>query len=420
MAPPTLTAHLYNTANSSFVADLADSFGRLWQDPLSELGGGTISLGYGDTNISACTIGRHIRFLLDGVPAYTWRIDKRENTLVADGEEVRQGLKLTGKGHLAEWGEAVVYPLGGIDSRPASDMRPFSWASKEYSDAGWGGSYQIYPDAHFPQSILTTQQWPPLGWPAPVNSSSVRWIYSRSPVPVHPVGYTFYRTTLTISTTGTYCFYLAADDRARMFLNGIELIDWTDSYPKWSTGETHSCSLKVTSGTHVLGVQVENYDFAGDVNYPWYIGSSGAFLAAVHSRPNSAGFSASTLVLGSTPSWKSLDYPTVVPAPTPGVILSTLLAEAQVRGVLTGWSLSCSATVDSNGDPWTTPSEFACRVGDSYLSVLKALADQAIDFRASPGSKILDVYNKGAVTGTGPTLVIGSNIRELTHTSEAN
>jgi hypothetical protein len=53
--------------------------------------------------------------------------------------------------------------------------------------------------------------------------------------------------------------------------------------------------------------------------------------------------------------------------------------------------------------------------------VLRQMVDQdLIDFRPSATGKVLFVYNNGANTGSsGVTLAAGSNLLELTHTSEA-
>jgi hypothetical protein len=56
-------------------------------------------------------------------------------------------------------------------------------------------------------------------------------------------------------------------------------------------------------------------------------------------------------------------------------------------------------------------------VGDTYLSVLKALADVSIDFRARPVGKVLDVWIKDTVTqATGFTFTAGGDILELEET----
>jgi hypothetical protein len=415
----TLTAQLWDTSNAALVASLPDSFARSWQDPLNDAGRGSLSLKVDDSVAASCTVGRHIRFLLDGDYVYTWRIDRREAVITARDEEYGQVLKLSGRGHVARWDDAVVYPYGGINARPASDVRPFTWASPEVSTTGWSNAVVQRTGASTQVNLPSWTVWPPRGWPAPVTSSSCSWIYSRAAAGVHPTGYTYYRTSFTIGADQILCFFVTGDDRVRLFLDGITLVEWTDQYPTWSLADTHRCTVEVTAGTHELAIQCENYDFTGDPVLGWSLGSPGGVLCAVHTRPDLSTFSSSSLVVGSSSSWKCLDYPSVVPAPTPGKIIQTLLTEAQARSALTGWSLTCTDTVDSAGNPWDTPYEFAPRVGDTYLQVLKALAADQIDFYADPGALQLNVYNKGTSVGVGPTYTVGSNITELVHVTES-
>jgi hypothetical protein len=95
-------------------------------------------------------------------------------------------------------------------------------------------------------------------------------------------------------------------------------------------------------------------------------------------------------------------------------VLSTLLGEAQARGALTGWTLGCTDTVDSNGQPWSNDTAHVFRVGDTYAQVLQAMADVSIEFRARPVSKVLDVWRKDTVTeATGQAFTAGVNVLEL-------
>ena len=60
---------------------------------------------------------------------------------------------------------------------------------------------------------------------------------------------------------------------------------------------------------------------------------------------------------------------------------------------------------------------YVFRVGDTYLSALKALADVSIDFRARPVGKVLDVWVKDTVTqATNLVFTAGTDIMELEET----
>ena len=415
-----LTAALYDAANSTKVADLTESFDRRFRDPLSDVGTGQLSVLADDTNASNLTIGKVVRCSIGGTTAFSWRIDKRELKAVDRGEESTQAVTLSGRGLVADWGEAVVYPLGGIDARPQSDSRPFTWATSLVSTSAWSSASQQFPNACIPNIYDLTNGWPPLGWPAPVLSSSVKWIWSRA-FATHPAGYSLFRKSFTLASGKQCALFLSGGGRARAFVDGIEAVPWTSSYPQWSSGFTTSRTFNITAGTHELAIEGENFDYSGTQ----YVtpGSVGCVIAALHEVPTSGAFSSSSLIVGTDTTWKTQDYPNPYPSPTPGAILNQLVTEAQARGALSGWSFggSFSSSVDSAGNAWSSSQECSFRVGDSLLSVLRQMVDQdLIDFRPSATGKVLFVYNNGANTGSsGVTLAAGSNLLELTHTSEA-
>ena len=90
------------------------------------------------------------------------------------------------------------------------------------------------------------------------------------------------------------------------------------------------------------------------------------------------------------------------------------LEEAQARGALTGWTLSCTDAVDSAGPSWPVDQAHVFRVGQTYADVLRQMADTSIEYRAQAAGLRLDVYRKGTVTTpNAATFTIGSNLAEL-------
>lgn len=421
-----LTAELYDDTNSSLVASLTESFDRRFQDTVSEVGSGTLSVLLNNANAAALTIGRHVRFLIDDEPVFTFRIDRRDVTRVSSREDVDQVVVVSGRGIVADWNDAVVYPRGGVGARPQSDLRPFTWASPELSDAGWPNAVAQRDDAVLEQTIGSyadfSAWWPPLGWPAPTQSSSCRWVWSRAATTTHPPGYSLFRTTVSVASSAVFLACVTGGGRARLFIDGIEVVGWTSSNPTWSNGETYRCVLPITAGSHVVAVEAENFDYS-QTQYRNTPGSPGVVLAALHTLPATGGsFGTSTLVTGTSTAWKCLDYPEPYPAPSPYSILDQLLDEAQARGALSGWSLggSISATTDALGVPWAAARDVTPSVGDTYLSVLKAMVDlELIDFRADPVGRVLWVWNHGTeFASSGVTLAAGVNVTELVHNAE--
>ena len=412
-AQPTLTVEGWNAANTSLLTTFEDSFGRQFQDGMSDTGSGQIALLTGDATLDDGA--KVVRFKVNDTYAFSMRIERQQLRTVARGEESDQLVELSGRGLVAEWEDAVVYPYGGLNQRPISDSRAFTWASPELSTDGW-------PVAVTELSGLSTQQqldpplhapwFPPLGWPS--NDLAPSWIWSRGQNSTNmPAGSSLFRATFTAAATGRVSIFYTADSRCRVWLDGVLLSDWTSQPNERSFLNAYRSTPMVSAGNHTIAIEGDSQAWIESL--PGSI--RGIVVCAVYSGGVGGTFNSSSRLLKTDSTWKCLDYPAVYPAPTPGKILSTLLAEAQARGALTGWSLGCTDTVDSAGQPWPVDAAYVFRVGDTYLSVLKALADVSIDFRARPVGKVLDVWIKDTVTqATGFTFTAGGDILELEET----
>ena len=408
---PVMTVEMWNAANTTLVSSLTSSFDRGFQDELSGTGSGRCSVLVSDPD--AFTAGV-LRYKLDDTYAFAARVERTEITYVSSGEEASQVVAFNGRGIVSEWEDAIVYPYGGIAARPISDERAFSWASPELSTTGWRPSVvavsgvaiqdQTDPPLHAPW-------FPPAGWPADLSPN---WIWSRGAGnTTQPEGASLFRSTFTMADAGRTSIFYTADSRCRIWVDGILLEDWTSQPNERSFLYAYRSTPYLSSGTHQIAIEAESR--------PWLETlpgiSRGIVLAAGYLGGVSGTFNSSSRLFQTDNTWKCLDYPAVYPAPTAGKILSTLLAEAQARGALTGWSLSCSNTADSLGNPWPVDAAYTFRIGQSYLDVLRQMADVGIDFSAKPVGKILDVYVKDTVTtATGQTFSSGVNLSELQET----
>jgi len=408
---PVLTVEMWNAANTSLVSSLASSFDRGFQDELSSTGSGNCSVLASDPD--AFTAGV-LRYKLDDTYAFAARVERTEITYVSEGEEANQIVSFNGRGLVSEFEDAIVYPLGGTAARPISDERAFSWASPELSTTGWrpvtvavaGVAIQdtLDPPLHAPW-------FPPAGWPADLTPS---WIWSRGQgVTSMPDGASLFRSSFTMPADGRASLFYTADSRCRIWVDGILLEDWTSQPNERSFLFTHRATPYLTAGTHYVAIEAESRPWLETISGV----SRGIVLAAGYTGGVGGTFNTSTRLFKTDSTWKCLDYPAVYPAPTPGKILSTLLAEAQARGALTGWSLGCSNTADSAGRPWPVDAAYTFRIGQSYLDVLRQMADVSIDFSARPVGKVLDVYIKDTVlVATGETFSAGVNLTELQET----
>lgn len=412
-AQPTMTVEGWNAANTAQVTTFNHSFDRQFQDGMSDTGSGQLSVLATDTVLSSNA--KVVRFKVGDTYAFSVRLERQRLRTVAQGEESDQVVELSGRGLVAEWEDAVVYPYGGLSQRPISDSRAFTWASPELSTAGWPSAVselgalsvqdKVDPPLHAPW-------FPPLGWPS--NDLAPAWIWSRGQNSTQmPAGSSLFRSTFTAPSSGRVSIFYTADSRCRVWLDGVMLSDWTSQPNERSFLNAYRSTPMVSAGTHTIAIEGDSQAWLETL--PGII--RGLVVCAVYTGGVGGTFNSSTRLLKTDSSWKCLDYPTVYPAPTPGKILSTLLAEALARGVLTGWSLGCTDTADSSGQPWPVDAAYVFRVGDTYLSVLKALADVSIDFRARPTGKVLDVWVKDTVTqATGVGFTAGTDIVELEET----
>lgn len=409
-----MTVEVWDDENATLVGDLPNSFSRRFQDRLSDLGSGEVSVLVDDDDADLLVVGNHVRFLIDGQYAFTFVITQRDVVMVVEDEESAQVLKASGDGVASMLRTGVVYPHGGVSSLPVADQRPFSWASPEYDSSGWSPVVVQY-DRIARQLVLDPplhEPWfPPKGWPTPL---SVDWIWTRTRATdtsnQHPAGRCYFRKTITLGSAQTLMFFLAADDRARVFIDGKTVMDWTAEFPEDSFLDCWRAGVPVSAGDHIIGIEAETY--TGNPERP----RRGMVALAVHEAPTTGTYSDSTLVVGTDSTWRCLDYPLYVPAPTPGKVLETLLDEAQDRGALAGWTWSFTQTADSSGTPWDAPYEFVARVGDDLVAVLKSLSQWAIDWHADPAGRRLHAWNKGAAGAVAATYTAGVDLFELVHT----
>lgn len=416
---PTLTAAVYDDTNGTKLADLDSSHARRFQDELSGAGSGQLSVDVDDSAAQHLDIGNHVRFSINDVAAFTFRIAQRDYKLVDTAEEYGQTLSVSGPGVVDLLANQIVYPYGGVAARPVADSRPFSWASPEYDASGWPACVVQYDRIAFQLGVdppLMEPWFPPKGWPTPMT---VDWIWSRARYSggnQHPAGRCYFRKTVTLGSDKTLAFFLSADDRARVFIDGKEVQGWTNQFPEDSFLDCWVAKVPVSAGSHVFAIEGETY--AGNPDRP----RRGMVALSVHQQPTGANtYSSSTLLVGTDSTWTCLDYPTVVPAPTPGKIILTLLTERNARtgGSVGQWTTTFTDGVDSAGAAWSQPYEFTARIGDDILSVLKAMADTAIDFHADPVGRVLHMWNKDSADSNAATYAAGTDLLSLAHSGRA-
>lgn len=409
----TVTAELWNSQNSSRLATLPYATDHRWQETLNDCGSWSLQLGIDDAALSSATYGTVVRFLVDGDPAFAGVVEQRELRIVAQGEEVDEVIVLSGRGLLALWEQAVVYPKGGVNKKPSSDVRPFNWCFSE------NPYFLSWPYVYVRHSAIATrigvdpptyEPWyPPKGWPSP---SSACWMWSKNYGNVTPSGKCYFIYVYYASTDQDVAIYLAADNRATLFVDGIVCLE-TEQYPAFNFEECYRTVVPLTAGYHAIGVEAEVYPTSPNGLYRGMVAVSG------HKMPTDGSpLSTSTSVFKSDSTWQCLDYPTTIPGYTAGGVLYELLLEALARGALTGWTLSFDNLRDSAGEPWPWMLEEVFTIGQDYLSVIRQLGEAYFDITVDPVALKLNAYVRNGSNPTTATYTAGTNLTELSHTEK--
>lgn len=412
-----LTVELWNEANSSKVGDVTVA-GTTDSVLNASIAGRKNALALGECQIrndhpqiNAFTTGRHLRWKDGSTLLHTTLLGKRHKTNVGRNRNKSKTTRIQSYSHVAAWKKAMVLPYGGTSFRPVPDVRSFGAHAPETPTTGWSSAVLQYEGIASPiAGVPGFEPWePPDGCPEPIDD--VDWI-SFEAAPSDTSGVRPLRGTFTNPSTQDLWFCLSSDDGARMFLDGIEVIPWTVRYP----GEGSFRSLwrqvvpDVSAGSHTWSVELEV--LSGTPSGP----RRGMVAAAVHKLP-AAGtiLGASTFISGTTTAWKCRTTAGDFPACNPHQVMAALLADAQAEGMLAGWSLGSTSSVDSSGASWPATAEQAFRIGDDLLSVLDAMvANGAIDgYRARPSGKVLDLYSPGNMgSATSGTFTVGTNLTE--------
>ena len=417
--PAKLIVEAWSSDNATYLGELDESYDRQFQDELSGLGRGSLSVLASDTD--STIDARVLRWKIatpeqlastGGVYAFASRVERKQ-WRYDQGEESTRNVRLEGRGLASMWEDAVVYPYGGVGARPISDARAFAWYSPELSTSGWSSAVVAVSglvNATRTVPPVPDPWFPPKGWSSVLTGTD--WIWSRATGTGNPAGSSLFRTTFTVASLDRPAIFYTASSRCRLWIDGIQITPgWTSEPNEESFTFGHRATPLLTAGTHYLAVEAETQ--------PWTPTLPGVSRGILHVSVHSGGgvgapYSSGNLLVGTSSSWKCLDYPTVYPAPTPGRILRQLLEEAQARGALTGWSLSCTDTVDSAGQPWPSDQAHVFRIGQTYADVLRQMADTSIEYRARPAGLVLDVYRKDTtIVSNAATFTIGSNLVEL-------
>lgn len=387
-----IRADLYELDAVTLVGALDDAYDRTWQDLVSDVGSGGLTLPWSDP--AAPTIGdRVVRFTLAPVhgteaerrAVYQIVTEKVVNHRVAQGEESAQNIEVTGRGIGCRLEEGIVLPSFGLGVKPVEDTRQFDFASTVYTDGLWGHPADLgrMDDPHPARAWVGAPRWP---------DAEARIIWSHDSTisqSLARTGTCYFRKEFTVADDGTLVISAVSDDAGVIYLDGQKIMD---TAPKTLGLDTMSeAQVEVTAGPHLLAAAVTNTIDP----------SAGLCLSAAMLLPGEERIT----VVSTDTTWKVLEFPASVPGLTPGRIVRVLIGAAQLRGALVDLDISSfDGLHDSDGNPWPVTSDIGIKVGADLLSVLNQLAESYIDWRMAPSGFKLLLYN---IDGLGRSTTVG-------------
>lgn len=345
------------------------------------------------------SLGSVITFNSGGSAVFTGYADA-VTTIVSDqNEESGQLVNVEAKDMLSiDWGETVVWPDFGATEpirlgAPPQDDREFGWPMIAILDDTQLAA--LTPSiANDPSKYGTNDEVLPL--PSDFPDPTARWIWDTSPdSESQPQGWVYFRVGFG-TWPGRHAIFLNAWDYAKMWVDGAMVAEVT------TPGQTVRFDVDFDWDFHLVCIAAYNEGGpAGVIATIMKHSTDGSGLLAVG---NGSGLDAPAM--NTRGGWQTLAYPDRTLRASTGKVLLRLLDEANNRGAPAGqWSASFTAEADSRGRAWPDDDNLVTlKTGQTYWDVLNMLAEDRIDFAASPAGKTLYIYqkNKGAEAVSQP------------------
>lgn len=358
---------------------------------LNSAGSGSLTC----TPASAPGLGDVLTFVSGGAAVFTGYADTVTTVVADQAEESGQLVTANAVDLLSiDWGETVVWPDFG-----ASDPMRLGAPPQDDREFGWPMIGLLEPDqvaaltpsvANNPDLYGSDAEVLPL--PSDFPDPTARWIWDTSPDnESQPQGWCFFRVEMG-SWPGRYAIFLNAWDYARMYVDGAIVAEVT------TPGQTVRFDVDFDWDYHLVAIAAYNEGGpAGVIATVMKHSTDGSGLLATG---NGTGLDAPAM--NTRGGWQTLGYPERTLRASTGKVLLRLLDEANRRGAPAGqWSASFTAEADSRGRAWPDDDNLVTlKTGQTYWDVLNMLAEDRIDFAASPAGRVLYAYNKGEGAGS--------------------
>lgn len=405
---PAISVELWNDTDTAPVGPIANTNARSFEVSRSTLGESTVSVPIGNSaeQIAANQLsnGRHIRYTYQGRLAHSARIVGRSKRELDSSHALRRTtIRAQDKRTVLDrYKVRTSWPEG---SQVETETRRFGWMSKELSTAGWPSAVVVQPAISLAWQIPNSdppwfQPWePPKGWARLLSNV----IQCRSGV-VMPAGEWVARGTVTIPSDGFYMFQMCSmGGPAELFFNSTKIAETSSGSNSWLVPVEVTVPLKAQTLHVGLKVKKENVPQPGGLPGTlanFYRRSLFSFTAFSLPDGPATVVTAAQQLSQAGASWKVLDYPSRLPAPTVGRILRALVEETGAPV-----TLDFTDTTDSAGRPWPLNDETTFRDSDSIWDALTQLQAKGYESEMSTAGYTLRVYGPAPFTGSTPIRV---------------
>jgi hypothetical protein len=349
--------------------------------------------GYGEVTVPASEASdvaydQVVKVAYDGTIVAGFIVERKARTHVDDNGLA--WVTLSGRGLLAWLEDAVVYPAWGLKRWSPVD-RPFNFAGK-------GGNWEDRVTWTSPLGVAytattTVRTGYPLKWP----DRKGKWIWKTDPAStVAADTRNWFKADFTIASARKVRFYVTADNRFSLFVDGTLILKTSDLKGEGATWKkTAVRTIRLDAGTHYIAVAASNGDGSET--------SLAGLLVAV-TEVRSDGKPGKVLRRTDTTNWLVTDDE---PRWYPSEIVENLFTEANTRGVDRIGNLSVGWTddEDSSGRDWTTAAALKIRCGTNYLDVIGRMVDLGIDFWLDPATNTLESYETRGTNRTASVLL---------------
>jgi hypothetical protein len=428
---PVPIVKVYNRLNTTLVATLSPHstsgvIDCVVQRQISRITPGSVTIPIDHPNASALTFGNVVRcYDADETFLGAFVIQEVERDEISNAEAAGEVITASGESPLSILKRALVRGwVRNPELEPQSDVKAFEVFSPKFDRLSSMSTTLVEVDRSQSEFL-----WPQ-GYPDPFAVPV--WAEPTDSNNSHPVSVVQAIRDFTLPQALPIVIYASCDDRFRLLIDGVDVLNAQPTYPGDAWHYTYRCGVVLPAGPHRLGIEAAND------------GGPGAFWVSVWEQRRVVETGGSILFSGPSPNtnafygtWRRDYYTGILTSAefrngfSALNILRILIAEAQDDGALLGVSMNwdfgdglwASATAkDTEGVTDTVLPGFTARIDSTVWDAVEALCEDRleVDISGENGFR-LDVWvkHRDSIMGTISADVIaeGENLVSLTQTT---